>query len=194
MPWTPPLWQSSPQGGLQGRAQLLTGSYGPAFGAGGHWFCMQCHLWPAAGSHGSAPWPGPRTGAVGVLSAPPQGGCRHGTVVRGGAVEAGLSPRVGQLAARSAAYWVLFRLLCCGGSAGAAQVVCVCPGCHGRESAGGLSQALAAGQDLGARGDRGFARVDPGGRFVRGNFISCKPAHQPRSVSWFPHKKKNTRP
>ena len=73
MPWTPPQWQSSPQGGLQGRARLLTGSYGPAFGAGEHWFCMQCHLWPAAGSHGSAPWPGPRTGAVGVLPAP-QGG------------------------------------------------------------------------------------------------------------------------
>ena len=35
---------------------------------------MQCHFWPAAGSHGSAPWLGPRTGAVGVLPAPPQGG------------------------------------------------------------------------------------------------------------------------
>ena len=87
------------------------------------------------------------------VGAPPGGGVRHGTVVRGGAVEAGLGPCVGQLAARSAAFGVLFRLLCCGGSAGAAQVVCVCPGCPGRESAGGLSQALAAGEDLGARGN-----------------------------------------
>ena len=108
---------------------------------------------------------------------PPRGGVRHGTVVRGGAVEAGLGPCVGQLAARSAAFWVLFRLLRCGGSAGAAQVVCVCPGCLGRESAGGLSQALATGEDLGARGDCGLARVNPGSRFVRGNFISCKPCY-----------------
>ena len=52
--------------------------------------------------------------------APPGGGVRHGTVVRGGAVEAGLGPCVGQLVARSAAFWVLFRLLCFGGGAGAA--------------------------------------------------------------------------
>ena len=92
-----------------------------------------------------------------------------------------LRPRLGlcagQLAARSAAFWALFRLLRCGGSAGAAQVVCVCPGCLGRESAGGLSQALATGEDLGARGDCGLARVDPGSRFIRGNFISCKPCY-----------------
>ena len=106
---------------------------------------MQCHLWPAAGSHGSAPWPGPRTGAVGVLSAPPPGGgARHGTVVRSGAVEAGLGPCVGQLAARSAALWVLFRLPCFGGGAGAAQVVCVHPGCLGREGAGGANVEAAA--------------------------------------------------
>ena len=56
----------------------------------------------------------------GCFAGAPRGGVRHGTVVRGGAVEAGLGPCVGQLAARSAAFWVLFRLLCFGGGAAAA--------------------------------------------------------------------------
>ena len=50
----------------------------------------------------------------------PTGSALYDSDVRGGAVEAGLGPCVGQLAARSAAFWVLFRLLCFGGGAGAA--------------------------------------------------------------------------